>query len=356
MGGFVLLKRIKWAALTLVGILCFSLAGCIGNFYENACTIDGHVISSGLYLVAQYSAYTRAQNLAEDPETDVLKQDIEGEPARDWISRETEESLRKYVCVMRLCREKSITISSEGQSNIDQLMQYWPYMEETYTKNGISQATMQRYTANEQLANQLFTALYDEGGELYTPEEDLKAEYAAMTAHVRFVSAPVNTLAGDDGSAAEDKTAEVTALTDQMVAELESGAKTLEDIAEQDLAKVYELLGRTYDAENALNNISTSYIDLFPDTYDTYSEEFLSKLMTQSSGEFGSYNMGSTIIVYQKIDAFTAEDDFESMRATVLSAVKEDEYENYLRGIYEAYPIDWVPGARGYLSIGKISE
>lgn len=345
------LKRL--AALLLVMVMALGLlTGCIGDIYEYALSIDGTDISSGLYLMAQFTAYSEARNKVEDSDN-VLKERIEEQSATDWIRARAEELCRRYVAVQRLAREKKITLSSEGQQNAESLMQYWEYMEEMYTENGISKSTVQRYNNNGELANDLFKALYAEGGELYTPDEELKAEYAEKYAHIRFFSVPTAKLAAEGEEEATDMTAEVTEITDKLVTELKGG-KTLEDVAKSGQPLVYSLLEREFDPETATDGISDSYTDLYPEDFETYSEEFLTELKNQAIGDFGSYNMGATIILYEKVEMFADDEAWETRRDTVIQSLKQEEFEDYLRSIYEGYAVNWVFGAKTHLRPGKI--
>ncbi|MDL2220008.1 hypothetical protein LJC04_06770 [Ruminococcaceae bacterium OttesenSCG-928-O06] len=342
------MKTKQLCALLLVAVMAFALTGCIGNLYENALTIDGTEISSGLYLMAQFTAYNEARSKVEDAEKDVLKQKIDGQSATAWIRERAEELCLKYVAVQRLCREKGITLSYEGQQSIEQMMQYWTYLEELYTENGISEGTLRRYATNEELSSQLFMALYGKDGELASPDSEMMAEYAESHAHIRYLIIPTTPLEGD-----ADVSGDVNAAVQDLLLLLQGG-KTLEEVAVEDLPWVYDLMGRTYDVETAADSVTDSYIGYEQDNYETYTEEFLQELKAQSVGDYGLYAYSTTLLLYQKVTPFADAEEFDAMRGTVVSALKTDAYEEYLRSVYEAYPVNWVFGSRTYLSPGKI--
>ncbi|MDL2294248.1 hypothetical protein LJC60_06410 [Ruminococcaceae bacterium OttesenSCG-928-D13] len=341
------LKRIV-ALLLVCALLALTMTGCIGNFYENAGTIDGVEISSGLYLMAQFNAYFEARNLAQDADN-VLKEKIEGEKASKWIQNRTEELLRRFVAILKISREKKISLSSEGQQNVESAMQYWDYMVDMYTENGVSEATVRRFNTNSELAGDIFDALYGEGGELQVSDADLKAEYTEKYAHIRFFSIPTSKL-----DPSTDMTTEVSALTDAMVARLYGGA-TLEDVVLDDVESVYtDVLERDVGSANTVESITSSYVNLYPENFETYSEDFLEELKNQSVGDFGSYNMGATIIVYEKIEMFADDEEFQNQRTTILTSLKSEAFEDYLSAAADAYQVKWALGARNYLRPSKI--
>ena len=339
----------KTAALLLAGLFAtLSMTGCVGNLYADVAKVDDTDISSGLYLAIQYDAYNRAKSFLEDSDKDVLKQKVEGQNASAWIRSETEKTMREYVCVRRLCREKGITLDETGSQRVQEMGQYWTYLEQIYKENGIAFVSLERFLTMTELKRQLMLNLYDEGGDLYVPDEQLKTEYAEAYAHIRSVSVPLNSL--QDGVDVRD---EVLAKMDGLLQKLNDGA-TLESVAEKNLPEVYEILGRDFDPETAADSIYDSYLDYTPDDFETYSEDFLYRLKQQKVGEYGYYNMGSIVILYEVIPTFETDSDFQARRDTVIQSLKTDEYDAYLKNLYDQYSVSWRLGARSYFSPGKI--
>lgn len=339
------------AVLALALVLALGLTGCIGNFYESAGTINGTDISGGLYLMAQYNAYTEARtNEQIDAEKDLLKQKIDGVSTSEWIKTRTEELLRRYVAIRALCRERDIELDSTGQQNIQQMQQYWTYLEDTYANNGISYETFTRYLTVDELSRQLFNDLYAEDGELAVPDEELKKQYGEEYAHIRAYSIPLNSL-----TEGVDVAADVLALAEKLPAKLEGGM-TLEEVVTTELGPIYELTGREFTADTAADSIYSNYIQYAPDNYDTYSEEFLAKLKDQKVGDYGIYNMGSTVILYEKVDTFEDDEAYQTERENVLSKLKSDEYQDYLAAIYDTYDVEWLPFVRNYYRPSKIKS
>ncbi|NLW79736.1 MAG: hypothetical protein GXY32_10055 [Ruminococcaceae bacterium] len=339
------MKLKKWIALALSAVLAVSLTGCIGNLYENVGTIDGTTVSSGLYLMYQYNAHSVAKSRVADQAQDMFGQEIEGKKTADWISDRTEDHLRRYVAVQRLAREHDVQLSSEAQDNINQTMQYWSYMEDAYKNNGISQNTYLRYMTNEETRKALFKELYKEDGEFGVPDAQLKEEYADANAHVQSYAFAYN------GSAEGDKKDEITALAEEAAKALDGGAD-FEAVVAEYAEKAAEILGdaETFDAATATAAIKDEYIPYEAGSSTTYSDDFLAELKGQAVGDAGTYNLGTTLMLYQKMEPFASDEAFLEMRDTVVSELREDDFDAYLHTIYDDYAADWAMGARGYFN------
>ncbi len=344
------MKLRKWAALVLALAMLLLTTGCIGNFYKNAGTINGVEISSGLYLMAQYTAFSEARaNEAIDREKDIFAQTLDGKSTSDWIGERTVELLRRYVAVRAMCREKGLQLDETAQQNLQQMSQYWSALEEMYANNGIAYNTFERFYTTDEMSRILFKALYADGGELAVPDEELKKEYAEQYAHVRAYSIALNSL--EDGV---DVQADTLALVAAAAEKLNAGDMTLEQAVEKELPAVYELTGREFDPTSAPAGIYSNYIPYQPENYDTYSETFVTDLKAQGVGDFGYYDMGGTAILYEVVATFADDAEFEAEKPAALERLKMDDYEEYLRSVYDTYAVEWLPFVRTYFRPSKI--
>jgi hypothetical protein len=255
--------------------------------------------------------------------------------------------------VRYLGREYDVTLSSTAQSSIETSMLYWDYypdMVAYYNDNGISQATYRRYSANQELSKEIFATLYSEGGELAVPDAELKAEYAAKYAHIRYLTVPITPLAEDGNDYSET----VYAMLDEVVDAIKTGKLTLE-LAAAELADIYALLGREFDAETVADSITTTYIPYETDDA-TYPEALREALKGMQPGEYAASPLGASAALYEVIPTFEDDAAFEDMRATVMSDLKSGAFEDYLKSIYDSYEVKWMPGAKWYFRPGKIVE
>lgn len=337
------MKLKKWITLLLCGTLALGLAGC-GNLYTNALTVDGTEISSGLYLMFQYNANSVAQSRVEDQTKDKFKQTVEGKKTIDWIRGRTEEHCRRYVATQRLFREYKLKLSEDAESLIDQALGSWSYVEESYTKNGISQSTYLRYLTNEQQRSALFDMFYAEDGPFGVSDEDLKAEYEEKFAQIRSYSFPITNSAGDK------EVDTVTPFVEQALKAVQDGSMTMDEAVADYGQQISDVLERTFNAESAPNNITTSYVAYEYTEGGAYPEDFHSALKGQAVGDFGITTTESNVILYEKIAVYSEDEDFSEMRSTVVSNLRQSTFDDYLRDIYNAYEVSWVLGSRNYLS------
>ncbi len=344
------MKKTRWISLLLAGALCVGLTGCIGNFYENVANVDGREISAGLYLNMQYDAFAEGKTLVEDSEKDPFKQTVEDQKFSDWLSARTEEKLREFVAIERLCAENEVVLSEENRSYLEQMASYWDMSAETFEKNGIGYDTLMLTLTNGMLKSELFKHLYAADSELAPPAEEIRKLYEEQFGQIEYVMLPYKT----SGDTPQDKEAEVTAIAEEMKTRMENG-EDYDTVAAEGLKQVYELLGREYTEDTASSALSTSYIEFAGGEDDEYyPPEFRTQLQSMEMGAYGVHKMGSLILVYRRVPNFADDTAYEEARDNVVTSLYEDDFDAYLKGIYDAYPVSWEPGARFYFSPKKI--
>lgn len=342
------LKKIIGVALAAV-MLCTLFTGCIAHTYDVAGTINGQEIPSGLYLASQFSNYRSAKNLVEDTKKDVLGQQVEGMKAKDWLAQETENYLRRYVCVEQICYDEGIVLTDDNRSYIEQMSSYWESSLELYEANGIGTISLLKMAVNDMLMEQLFTDMYGEGGEREPDDDDLRARYEEKNAHLKYIMVPKYEAAEGE----EDRLDETMEVAEDILAALESG-KTFEQAGEQYLEDAYEIADKTFDEDTISSSITTSYLAYEPADYETYTEEFLAELKAQKVGDCGIVELARNVLVYEKIDSFESDEAFEEMYTSVLRDVYYGEYEDYLADIYNEYTVSWTSGAKWFFRPSKI--
>ncbi len=344
--------KVKKLAAALACVMLAALTtGCMGQIYDVAGTIDGREIPAGLYLMMQNDAYSEAKGLRENTDKDVLSQKIEGQSARSWIKAKTEEKLRRFVLVERMCAEREIVLNDENNQYLEQMASFYESSKDKYEENGIGLDSYMRDMANSMLDGQLFEVLYAKDGERAPDEAELKKQYEEQYAHVRYIMVPTSSLSSED----VDATEVARAAAEEMKERMEKG-EAMEDAAADGLKQVYEATGREFTEETATNSISTSYIEYDQaDNEDaTYSPEFLAALKAQKPGDVGTYEMSSSILVYEKLPTFESDEQFDEVRATVVQNLCRDDYDAYMASLYNAYTVQWVPGATVFLRPDKI--
>lgn len=345
------MKLKKWIALLLGAVMAVGMTGCVGNLYTKVATIDGMEISSGMYLMLQHAVYAEARGLVEDQSKSVFKQKIDGQSAADWIKKKTEVACLEYVAVQRLSREARLIQTEEAQEFVNTATSSWSSIAQYYADNGIAYDSYLRYLNNEQTRAQLLQHLYAEGGALAVPDEELRAEYEEEYARIETYSIFFTTSDGDD------RKDQVQQVVDEAVAAGNSGDLAFEKMVEEYGAKAYALTDREFDLEKVMQSVRDRYVAYDgSDELTGVTEEVLAEMKALPVGGYGYYDVGTSAVVYKKVETFTDDEAFMLMRESIVKDIKTDEFEAYLESVYSTYEVDWVFGARGYLSPKKITS
>ena len=369
----------KVTALALVVALVVCLAGCAGGVYGTVVTIDGHEISSGLYLFVQWQAYTEASQKVEHPNLNILKQkitetidDVETvTDADDWIRSRTLEMLLSYVATKKITTERGITLTEARQKSANsEVESVWSYYKTLLEKNGVSKETVRDYIYTEYLFNLLYEKLYLNGGEKEPSQEELAAQYREEYAHVRYNG---NIFITTDEATGEDlETAEAgREALQELVDRLNAGELTFNDAMRYDIPKINAILDpdRYGDPEEVEEipaefdddgeeippaDLSAMFITYSPDNYDIYSEEFLAKLKGYEVGTFDFYEVQGMILLFEVIPIFEDEEDYKNNHESITREIMMDDYEDYMEALYLLYPVNWVFGARTYYGLNRV--
>ncbi len=160
--------------LTLSVVLAVSTTACQNADMTWAAKTDSHTMNIGEYLYYQVSAYDEASNLVSS-DTEVLKAEIEGVLAEEWILNRALENVSLYFWANNLIEENDFDLTQE---EIDYALSYtaslWPYYEETLVDIGISEESFNSVTSEFDIKfKKLFDYYYGEGGEYQIPKQDI---------------------------------------------------------------------------------------------------------------------------------------------------------------------------------------
>ena len=267
----------KLIALLAAVAMVFSLAAC-GSTPDSVGTIGTVVITSGLYLLAQYDAYQKAADLAssEQDATDVkafLKQTItvdadSGETATvsDYVSQKTMENLETYAAIETRFEELDGQLTAEEEAQADsyasQLMEQYG---DTYKANGIGLNTVQRFERILIKSSDLLELVYGVDGETPVSDADLTSHLENNMYELAYYTIPLyNT--STYASADEDQTSEMLDLVQDAVDQTNAYAASLTGLSDSDfssallgyfssvvtsaLPEVYAVLGSTYSSDS----------------------------------------------------------------------------------------------------------
>ena len=255
----------KLLALVCALVMIFSLASCGLSTPDTVGKVGDFEVSSGLYLLAQFSAYQQAAQLAgtDQDATDVkafLKETIttdadSGETAvvQDYVADKTLETLRTFAAIDARFAELGGELTAEQTQVADnyaqQLMDQYG---DTYKANGIGLETVQHFERILLKSNDLLTLVYGNGGETPVSDADLTEHLENNMVELAYYVVPLyntSTYAfADDDQKAQMLTLAQQAATAVNLASNESASEqvsALNAAAQAALPDIYAVLGST---------------------------------------------------------------------------------------------------------------
>lgn len=326
----------------------------LGHFFPVVMRVDDREIPSGLYLLKQLDAYYDAVNeagLTTAAKKTVLSTRIDGKSASKWIQDTAEKYCMQYIAVQNLAKERKVNLTEQDITNINKAIdENWANAEEQYRANGIALNTWRIGMANDSLKLRLFENMFSGEGEFAPTDEEIQARYIEQNARIRRMSIP---LTGPENTPYENP-AEIEAMIEEMVAALNSG-KDFEYVAEKMIQPLYEKLGRDFDLDTVISGITTSAIS-YTDKSGVYSAEFLETLRGQNIGDAGSYtpDKSTSATLYQKVEAFGDDEEFQTQRATLLQQLYYADFEQKLAEEYASYNVNKTFGAQTFYRPSRI--
>ena len=176
----------KLLALVCALVMIFSLASCGLSTPDTVGKVGDFEVSSGLYLLAQFSAYQQAAQLVgtDQDATDVkafLKETIttdadSGETAvvQDYVADKTLETLRTFAAIDARFAELGGELTAEQTQVADNYaQQLLDQYGSTYTANGIGLETLKAFERIQLKHTLLLTLVYGPDGESPVDDSDL---------------------------------------------------------------------------------------------------------------------------------------------------------------------------------------
>lgn len=263
------------AALGLV----LGLAGCTISTPDSVGTIGEVSISSGMYLLSQYQAYTAARNYASDDQQDLsvkdfLKETItitddETGESKDWlvsdyVADETRRNLQYYAAVKTRFAALGGQLTQEEIDAADSTaQQIWDANQDLYAANGFGLATIQEYEYTLTMSDDLLELVYGPEGETPVSDEDLTSYVENDMVYGYYASVPLyntETYASDEELATEAKSYVQAAVDAYNTLAAASGSDSnttiyanLYTALSDNLPGAYTAFDNTYTADNLVN-------------------------------------------------------------------------------------------------------
>lgn len=338
----------KLLALVCALVMIFSLASCGLSTPDTVGKVGDFEVSSGLYLLAQFSAYQQAAQLAgkDQDTTDVkafLKATIttdadSGETAvvQDYVADKTLETLRTFAAIDARFAELGGELTAEQTQAADnyaqQLMDQYG---STYTANGIGLETLKAFERIQLKHTLLLTLVYGPDGESPVDDSDLTEHLDSQMYELAYVNIPLyNTstfvFASDDQKAqmlqlAQAAAASCSETQDGSVSEQVSA---LHSAASAALPDIYAVLDSTpaEDAASVQTELLTESDLAGAFTQDGAADAVRGLVYGEAAAV--QYNAAS-IILMMRIDPLQVS-TLDALRTQILSDMKGDELEDAL--------------------------
>ena len=331
----------KLLALVCALVMIFSLASCGLSTPDTVGKVGDFEVSSGLYLLAQFSAYQQAAQLAgtDQDATDVkafLKETIttdadSGETAvvQDYVADKTLETLRTFAAIDARFAELGGELTAEQTQVADnyaqQLMDQYG---STYTANGIGLETLKAFERIQLKHTLLLTLVYGPDGESPVDDSDLTEHLDSQMYELYNTSTFVS--ASDDQKAqmlqlAQAAAASCSETQDGSVSEQVSA---LHSAASAALPDIYAVLDSTpaEDASNVQTELLTESDLTGAFTQDGAADAVRGLVYGEAAAV--QYNAAS-IILMMRIDPLQVS-TLDALRTQILSDMKGDELEDAL--------------------------
>ena len=364
----------KLLALVCALVMIFSLASCGLSTPDTVGKVGDFEVSSGLYLLAQFSAYQQAAQLAgtDQDTTDVkafLKETIttdadSGETAvvQDYVADKTLETLRTFAAIDARFAELGGELTAEQTQMADnyaqQLMDQYG---STYTANGIGLETLKAFERIQLKYTLLLTLVYGPDGESPVDDSDLTEHLDSQMYELAYVNIPLyNT--STFAFASDDQKAEMLSLAQKAVDSYNASAPAdavrqftaFNEVSSAALSGIYAVLDSTVPTDGTASLqtelLSSSTLD---SAFST--EGSADTIRSLSFGQAAAVQYSSlSMMLAVRLDPLDGA-ALDDVRAQVLADLKSDELQDALAAYGASMQHSLDSSAMGKLPARKIA-
>ena len=346
--------RTKFLSLGLALVMALTATGCAIRTPATVGHIGSVEIPAGIYLLAQYEAYSTAAGDADlatgEPADDVaavLKAECTGEiggeqvttDGADYVARLTLRNLQYYAAVEAKFDELGGTLSSYSTSEAaEQAAELYESNSDLYRANGIGQDTLEAYQLNAAKAQSIARLIYGEDGQTPLTDEDYTTYLQDDCLFLDTVQLPLFD-AATYAFADEDQSEQIAALAQQCADTLNGWATaeqgrserytSMYEAAQQYVPQASEVLGATMESAAALDYVGSSL--MAPEDIVLYGSSLTDLVEENGLDHWFVFNTGTAFTVMCAVDPLEVA-SLETYKAQpdVLTAMKGDEVEQML--------------------------
>lgn len=347
--------------------LCASaatLSGC-GSDTAVAMTVEGNDIAAGVYInyLLSCEADATTQYKEENPDADtsaegfkLLEQTIGGVSAGDWIESKTLEKCKRMIAIEQLYDELGLSLTDEDKANInnsanstwDDENPYLAYygisfktMGEYYESLGIGKASYKRFYTADIKESAVFDKLYGTNGNEAVSKDEIDAYAQENYAIARYFKIALTDGNGDAVST-EEGLKVLKDLGNGYVSDMASGATMSEVKAKYDRylkeQEIYsemkkaedqglEYTGDTIEGINVVAGADDDLESLVKKDGTTPSAAFVTKLFSISEDKPVFFEDEGAYYIMTRCSMADNYEHIESIKSTILHALKDDTFE-----------------------------
>ncbi len=331
----------KLAALLLAVLTAFGATSCSTADQSWSVEKDGERLPVGVYVYNFYSAIAAAQQQeGVDSSVSLLEQQIDGQPAEDWIRDEAMRYTKEYFYLRDQLDALGASLTDEekaqGKSNAAAAWGYIPASVKKY----VSQESFEiAYGEANMMYTKLFNTIYGEGGEKAVSDDELRAYFEETYYDFDYIFSSLayktsGELTGDeeDTTMTEEETAARRELFEGYAEKINAGEMTMEEAAED-----FKTVISSEDEQLSNQLVDGEYIN------SSFPSEIKTNLDEMQNGEvrcFEVTGLSKGIVVVRKNNVADSADDYigqEGNRQTLLSSMKSEEYLDMVKAGIESY-------------------
>lgn len=346
----------KIGGVLLAGAMVLSLGACSTSDTSWILKDGEYQLPAGVYLYNLMQNYYMAHYMVEDMSKDVLSQSIQEKDedgnvtseskAADWIQEKAMDTTKRDLAVLKKFDELGLALTEEQQGIAKtQVESSWEQNQETFEKNGIAKSTAILLNELSMKDQEIFNALYQEGGTQEVKEADLKKEYDSnyIKAGMLTFRLPTKTEPAEDASEEDKKAAEEsynTSLTEAkkqaddwyVQAQAAAGAK-------KDFNDIINLYNKGQSSDPDAYDMTRNNYQLINTSTSTMDETVLEELKKAEIGVPVKIETDTQIVVAVRKDINEDPADFEGVKDTILHSLKDTEYSDLMKELQNAQSV-----------------
>lgn len=330
-------KLIKPVSALSAAAVILTASGCADTSWSFK--TDETTLTNGNWILYTYNKYEEAmskintensENSVSEESIDINSSKVEDKNAVDWIYDEAKEACIAQLTVEKLIKDNKVNIDESEMDYMESMYKnYYFQMSSALNEMGVSKETfMNVYVRYPYLYQQLFTALYGKGGSKEVKDDELKEYFIENYSDYFYIPYSLTTT-DEDGKTVDvdDNTKDKVKTSFAKYADmLNKDGKTTNDVVEE-----YKTDFEVTTDPSQSNVMKTDDISMDEELKKAYDE------LSEKSATVKTID-NTTYLIYKgsiKEDAERINDDVTEdsiSRSTILSSMKNKEYEDYMKG------------------------